>query len=107
MITSNIAQKAKKDANIVGPDNNLPASLLSYYAARSELMRFDPESKIALASTLNMKGKIFSSFTRARNRDRIQLAYYWNVLTSQLLGIVHIGSRAQGNNIGIIFLWKE
>jgi hypothetical protein len=86
----------KKEKVLYGPNNNLPSDLIKTFNDQPNLILVTPDTTTAAHAVVHRNGQDYTSFTRARNKDRLQLMYWWNPRSHEGVGFVHIGNRAQG-----------
>lgn len=87
---------ADENNHLVGPNNNLSSDLIKIFDDQSDLVRVCAETSAAAIEVININGTVYTSFTRARNKDRLQILSWWRSSTQEGLGIAHFGKKAQG-----------
>src|SRR4051812_8030777 len=73
----------RSDHDLYGPDNNLPQDLIQLFQQQPNLTRVTTDTSTAAHAVIKIEGKTYTSFVRARNKDRLQLAYWWNPVTRE------------------------
>lgn len=85
-----------EDRRLKGPYNNLPQSIIKRFNNQPGLVRVTPETCTAAIEVLRIDGVVYTSYTRARNKDRVQIFHWWRPSAEEAIGIAHVGKRAQG-----------